>query len=176
MKYKTLIYQSLEFAKQYPDCLENSFSFNVFEQGAYWMFVQLKRLSKQETLVFNKTINYTFYGIIKYLVCILVSLTTAILLYKINCLLCILSIFVFYFIEVHYLFLFPLLIINNKNSIINSIRITYQIGVFKAVLVVLPIGFYMLIGLLNFKQPLKHWYIGCLAILIWFENDVRNRL
>jgi hypothetical protein len=68
------------------------------------------------------------------------------------------------------------LIENVENPLLQSIKMTYNIGLFQAVFIVIPIAFYMLIGFLNFKKPLRNWHIGCWAILIWHCDEARNRI
>ena len=95
---------------------------------------------------------------------------------KIDVLLLPLSVVVFYLVEVHLLFLFPLLIDSVRHPVQVSIRLTYQTGLLNAMLTTMPIGFFMMAGLFNIKRPLRNWYIGSLAIIIWYNYEMGNRL
>ena len=67
------------------------------------------------------------------------------------------SILAFYIIEVHFLFLFPLLIDRVSNPMLTSCKMTYKIGFLKALITVFQIGLYMMFGLLQLKEPFKKW-------------------
>lgn len=86
------------------------------------------------------------------------------------------SVLLFYLIEVHFLFLFPLMADGSKHLLVSSLRATYRVGVFRAVGTVIPLALHMLSGLLNFKQPLYNWYVCCMSIIIWYRDEVRARL
>jgi hypothetical protein len=148
---------------------------NVFGDGANWMRFWMLELRPNAKLASMPTWKYTIYGIFKYVVSLLFFGVSALLLCQIKPILGLFSIFIFYFVEVHFLFLFPILIENEKKPICKSIKITYEIGLFNAVKTVIVIAFFMLIGLINFQNPLKNWYIGCLAVVIWYE-EITNRL
>jgi hypothetical protein len=148
---------------------------NIFQSGAIWMQTWLSRI-RQEPILTNQNTNFTFHGIFKYSVCLLAFGLAFCGLAKINLLLAPLSIIIFYWFEVHFLFLFPLLIDDVKSPIISSIRLTYKVGVMRAIFNVLPIGIFMFIGLFDYRKPLHNWHIGCLAVLIWYEYETRDRL
>lgn len=148
----------------------------VFKTGAVWMHKKMIELGIVENRQPIATVNYTLYGLMKYGFCIVLFCLSFYPLFLIHPVVSILSILVFYLAEVHFLFLFPLLISGNKKPLRNSIMITYRMGVLRTILTVIPIGVYMMIGLLNRKDPLKNWYIGCLCILIWYKDETRNRI
>jgi hypothetical protein len=85
-----------------------------------------------------------------------------------------LSIVCFYIVEVQWMFLFPLLIDQSPAPLRESIAMTRNIGTINAVWVILPIGVFMLLGLFYWKNPLKHWYLGCLAVVIGYMVE-RNK-
>jgi hypothetical protein len=147
---------------------------HLFTNGAHWMHAQLS--DAQHTKPFLPSKKYSAYGIAKYGICLLAFVAAASIFYTMHILLTPLSILVFYALEIHFLFLFPLLIDGVKQPILASIKATYKIGFWKAFFTVLPIGVYMMCGLLRFSNPLRQWYIGCLAIIIWYQYAVRNRL
>ncbi len=147
---------------------------NLFDLGAKWMFAKMNENNKSPYFKFDDSISFTKFGILKYGLSILGSITY---LYIAGSYLFLPIAFVlFYVIEIHFLFLFPLLIDKVDNPLISSIKQTYKIGFLSVLFNVIPIGFYMMIGLLNFKMPYRNWYIGCLSIIIWYNNEVRNRV
>lgn len=174
MKYSKLIAESKALWNNNPEYTKHTVSFKVFNLGAKWMFEQLNK--NDEVKSFNDLPNYFIYGILKYGICLLAFCISFYLFLKIHLLFTPLAIIVFYLFEVHFLFLFPLLIDDVKNPIITSIQQTYIIGLFTTLVTVIPIGFYMMMGLLNLKNPFRNWHIGCLTIIIWYKNEVRNRI
>lgn len=148
---------------------------HLFALGAEWMYLQLSYLRGNELNPFDVTIPFHLYGIFKYSLSLGGWILSIIVLYKIHPLLILLSIIVFYAVEIHFLFLFPLLIDNNEKPFQTSLRMLYKIGFLKTLINIIPIGCYMMIGLLDFKQPLRNWYIGCLSILFWYE-EIRPRI
>lgn len=174
MKYQNLISESKTSLEIDPPNSNTIISLNIFEIGAKWMFDKLNE-NKIE-MQFNPLIKFTAYGLFKYGISFFTFLLSAFFLLKFSFLLLPLSILFFYLVEVHFLFLFPILIDNVKNPIWTSIKQTYKIGIMTTLGNVIPIGFYMLFGLLNFKNPFRNWYIGCYAIIIWYQDEVRNRI
>ena len=148
---------------------------DVFSSGALWMHEQLNGLSGEEK-TFNAGINYTFYGLLKYGLSLAAFSIAAILLFRLNVFLVPAAAIVFYLFEVQFLFLFPLLIDGVENPILVSIQQTWKTGVIRALITVMPVAAFMLIGLLRLKDPFRNWYIGCMAILIWYHDEVRNRV
>jgi hypothetical protein len=176
MNFRHLITQSTSHYERQSNKIENVFSFNVFNNGAKWMYEKLKYLEPQNKITLSPNINFNRYGYLKYGICLTIWAISLFLLLKLNIYFTPISILVFYFCEVHFLFLFPLLIDDVKNPILTSIKQTYKIGILETTFTVSQIGIFMVLGLLNFKNPFKNWYIGCFAILIWYQNEVRNRL
>ena len=176
MNYRHLITQSTSIYERKPYKIEHVFSLNIFNYGANWMYANLIYLDNKNRIINFPYISYNRYGYIKYGICLTIWVLSLFLLMRLNIYLAPVSILIFYFCEVHFLFLFPLLIDNVKNPILTSIKQTYRIGLFKTIFTVSQIGIFMILGFLNFKNPFKNWYIGCLAILIWYQNEVRNRV
>ena len=115
-------------------------------------------------------IPFNRYGVLKYSFALVCSTAAGVLLYGVCPLLVPLAIFVFYWAEVQLLFLFPLLIDRVPHPIRESFRLTRQIGVAHAMRRVMPIAFFMLSGWCNRRDPLQRWYIGCAAVLLWYEE------
>ncbi len=172
MKYRQLIHMSTAVFKEQP---AEIVSLNVFTDGAKWMLNQLNKLGNNK-LAFDRSVNYTAYGLLKYGVCIFCFAGAVFILGKIHMLLIPLAVAIFYFVEVHFLFLFPMLIDGIKYPLKESIKQTYRLGLFSSMATVFCIGIFMVTGLFNISKPLRNWYIGCLAIIIWYQHDVRNRL
>ncbi len=174
MKYIDLIQQSKAKLEQNSNAINSPISINIFALGAKWMFEKLNETNKNAK--FDDRTNYHAYGFLKYGISLIAFFIALLLLSKISIFLIPFSIFVFYFFEVQLLFLFPLLLDKVQNPIWSSVKQTYKIGIFTAMITVIPIGLYMVWGLLNFKNPYKNWHIGCYSIIIWYKNEVRNRL
>lgn len=174
MKFAELISKSKTKFSEQPLQI-NGPLINVFSSGADWMYYYLNEDILREEIPGVKT-NFSFYGILKYVMALTFGIASALLLNNISVFLVPLSVIVFYFIEVHFLFLFPLLLDRVPNPLITSIKCTYKIGLLRTVLNIIPIGFYMMAGLFKFNNPFRNWYIGCLAIVIWYKDEVRNRI
>ena len=174
MKYIDLIQQSKAKLEQNSNAINSPISINIFALGAKWMFEKLNETNKNAK--FDDRTNYHAYGFLKYGISLIAFFIALLLLSKISIFLIPFSIFVFYFFEVQLLFLFPLLLDKVQNPIWSSVKQTYKIGIFTAMITVIPIGLYMVWGLLNFKNPYKNWHIGCYSIIIWYKNEIRNRL
>lgn len=174
MNFRELINRSISEFEKSPEEIQKPFSIHVFDSGAKWMYAKMRQgIGKKE---FNNQVNYNYYGFLKYGICLLGFGISIFLLWEINWMLVPFSIFVFYVLEVHFLFLFPLLIDAAKKPLSASIRLTYKIGLLKCVFTVMAIGFFMVLGFLNIKHPLRNWYIGCLSIVIWYQYEIGNRV
>ncbi len=174
MTYHQLWQQSSSRMQQ-PTTVSSGYNWQLFANGARWMHAQMDDLSGIQT-EFDDGINFAFYGWMKYGVSLTAGVLSGVLLFSLHPLLLPLCLLIFYFCEVQFLFLFPLLIDNVPKPVYTSIRQTATIGIWKAMKVILPVGIRMLLGLFNVKAPLRNWYTGCLAVLIWYQYEVRNRL
>lgn len=173
MKCSELIRASRKLLNEKNCCSIPIRPLDSFNRGGEWMRMQMSEL--RLVSIPDRDIPFTFYGLLKYGICLMACFVSALVLYQINPLIVPISIIVFYVFEVHLLFLFPLLIDGAERPIYSSIVATYKIGVFRALLAVMPIGFIMILGLLKREKRLENWYIGCLSVIIWYENEVRNR-
>lgn len=174
MTYRQLLRMSKENFERYEGPMDK-ITLAVFDEGARWMHRQLNKIS-EDTIEFNASVPYTAYGLLKYSLSLLCFFAAAVQLCKLHVLFIPLAVIAFYFIEVHFLFLFPLLIDGVKHPVLKSIKATYLIGLFNAMYIVSRIAFFMFAGLFNFSNPLRNWYIGCLAIITWYQYEVRNRI
>lgn len=171
-----LLSESERQFKKRPAQVQQVFSSNIFDAGARWMFERLHKDEPEATAAFDASINFSYYGYLKYGLSLLAFLTTCFALGKVHLLLTPLAVLVFYVFEVHFLFLFPLLLDKVKNPIQTSIKQTYRVGFGRALLWVFTIAMYMLSGLLNRRNPWRNWHIGCLSIVLWYRYEVRNRV
>lgn len=172
MNYAQLIAMS---KRVYNESSQVPLSPHVFTDGAKWMCKQLNELSNRK-IEFNGAVNYTAYGFLKYSVSLLFFLLAAFLFARIHVLLVPLAALIFYLAEVHFLFLFPLLIDGVQHPLLESIKKTYAIGLFRSMYTVFRVGLFMITGLLNITRPFRNWHVGCLAIIIWYQYEVRNRI
>jgi hypothetical protein len=147
----------------------------LFPTGARWMYDRMQELRPSD-LPFDPGINYTGYGLLKYGAC-LAGFALAILpsakygLFTIP-----LSIASFYVVEVHFLFLFPLLIDQTPRPLLTGIRIAWSIGIGRCLITVIPIATYMMLGLFRRSDPFSNWYTGCLKIITWYDHEIRDRI
>lgn len=170
----SLIQQSQAHFDQYK--LSYTLRWQGFGNGAKWMAARMEELSPLKTYTTTNLMRFNYYGILKYGLSLVIS--SAFLTFtEWHCLLRIpIVILVFYSIEIHFAFLFPIAIHQQRPIFSNCIRSIYHIGILKVLFTVIYIAAYMIIGLFNIKQPLYNWYIGCLSILIWYNNDLRHWL
>ena len=148
---------------------------DLFVNGGRWMQNRMNELNgniKSADLTFE----FKFYGYLKYGISIILTVLSALLFDHLSPFLIPLSVLVFYLAEVHFAFIFPLIIDDCKHPIASSFRVTYQTGFFTVLLNVVPIAAYMLSGIFSRKEPFQKWHIGCMAIIIWYQNEIRNRL
>ncbi|QIL78292.1 MULTISPECIES: hypothetical protein [Hymenobacter] len=176
MIVRALIRQSERQFDQQPRQVQPVFSPHLFTLGARWMFSQLPVKEPTTAYRVDASPNFGWYGCFKYGLSLLAFAASGWALGHISLLLTPLAVLGFYVMEVHFLFLFPLLLDGAQNPLRTSMKATYRIGLLSALLGVLPIGGYMLSGLLNRQQPFRRWHIGCLAVLLWYQDEVRDRL
>lgn len=176
MLYRQLLSASKAHLEKFPGPLPTTGFSTLFTNGAEWMHNRLNEIKNEPLLPFNKAVPYEYYGWLKYGLCVFVFVCAGMLLAAVHVWLLPVAILFFYLAEVHFLFLFPLLIIAHPYPVRKSIFMAYQTGIGKAVFTVIPIAVYMVMGLLNKRKPFKNWYIGSLAILIWYVQETNNRL
>lgn len=170
MNSRHLILRSKAHFRQYPTNRESTLTPFIFTEGAKWMTSRLNELDGKKRS-FRPGVPYELYGYLKYLFCLIFFLFSGLFFWTKAIYLCPLAILIFYFFEVHLLFLFPLLIDGVENPLAKGIQMAYKVGVLTAMKNILPIGVYMVVGLLNWRNPLQNWYEGCLAVLIWYVHE-----
>lgn len=162
MMVRELIRQSEELL------VEKDYPYLDFQKGAEWMAFQIDEPFKEGT-------NYQLYGYFKYGISLFGMGLSIFYLWQIHWLLLPLAILVFYFLEVQFAFLFLLLIDQVKQPLATSIRISNQFGIWKLMTIILPLGVYMMVGLLDAKKPYRNWYVGCLSVVLLYQHEIRNR-
>ncbi|MBR9859375.1 hypothetical protein GYB22_01210 [bacterium] len=153
-------------------------SFSIFDKGGIWMQENLISLAPERFHKVENSVNFTRLGVLKYLFCLLPSLSLIPLLsyFQVHgSLIFIASCALFYLIEAPMVFLFPLSIERNRPSWRVSATLTFNIGWLKVIFTVIPIAIFMVFGLLNFTKPLKNWHLGALVILIWYLDETSDR-
>ncbi|MFD1468639.1 hypothetical protein ACFQ48_10420 [Hymenobacter caeli] len=122
---------------------------------------------------FDDTIRFGRYGSLKYGSSLLALLVVAGVLVRLHLFLLLpLAGLAFYVVEVHFLFLFPLLLDCVAHPLRASVRATYRVGLLKALAWTLVLAAFMLAGLLS-RRPWHNWHIGCLALIHWYRHEVR---
>jgi len=165
-----------QFAKQ-PTQVRQPFSPHIFATGARWMFAHLPAQSPRSE--FDESTDFGHYGRLKYGSSLLAMLAAAVVggLAGLPLLLVLpLAGLAFYVVEIHFLFLFPLLLDRVAHPLRASIRATYRVGFWKALVWTLTLAAFMLAGLLNRRRPWRNWHIGCLALIYWYRHEVRARV
>jgi len=176
MKFKRLIAESKMRYEQQPHKVQPGFSVNIFYLGAKWMFFHLNDYRTEDFMANYRSTNFAAFGILKYGICLAFSVLSFLWFLNVSIFWTPLSIILFYIIEVHFLFLFPLLLDKVKNPLLASIKQTYRIGYLEVLITTILIGLFMIRGLFNLRDPLRNWHIGCLSIIIWYQDEVRNRI
>jgi hypothetical protein len=174
MNYRQLIAMSkLHLEKTHPPRLHPA---TVFTLGARWMYERLRELQPAGMGGFDSHARYTAYGLLKYGICLTAAGLAGLGMSGNGLAVLPAAVLAFYLTEIHFLFLFPLLVDRVPRPLLASLKATYKIGPWRCLVTVIPIGFYMLAGLVRKNNRLTNWYIGCLAILIWYKHETRNRL
>ena len=174
----SLLRQSARQFAERPAQVRRPLSPHIFTTGAHWMFARLPPQSARPG-GFDETISFGWYGSLKYGSSLLVLLVAAGVLARLHLpLLHLLPLagLAFYVVEIHFLFLFPLLLDRVAHPLRTSIRATYRVGLLKALAWTLTIAAFMLAGLLNRRRPWRNWHIGCLALIHWYHHEVRARV
>lgn len=155
---------------------EHSLSLRGFQSGGEWMSAQLRSDDVSASANSRGSVNFFAYGFFKYGISLLAFALAVYFLFQVSIWLLPLSVPVFYFVEIHFLFLFPLLIDGAEKPLTASITQTYRTGIFTSLITVMFIGIYMMTGLLRVNDPFRNWYIGCLAVVCWYKDEIRNRI
>lgn len=155
-----------------PAQVAQPLSVHIFTTGARWMFAHLPPQAGQP-VEFDDSIRFGRYGSLKYGSSLLALVAVASGLARLHLLPWLpLAGLAFYVVEVHFLFLFPLLLDRVAHPLRASLRATYRVGLFKALAWTLTLAAFMLAGLLR-RRPWRNWHVGCLALIRWYHHEVR---
>jgi hypothetical protein len=172
----SLLRQSARQFAARPAQVRQPLSLHIFTTGARWMFAHLPRQASRPA-GFDETVRFGRYGSLKYGSSLLALLVMAGGLAKLHLPQWLpLAGLAFYVVEVHFLFLFPLLLDGVAHPLRASVRATYRVGLWKALAWTLTIAAFMLAGLLRRHRPWRNWHIGCLALIHWYHHEIRVRV
>ena len=143
--------------------------FRGFGEGGRWMGWLMGKTSVP-------TKEFIRWGTIKYTLSVLAGLTILFISGEASSFALIMAAFAFYLVEVHFLFLFPLIIDREAPLLRVSVRATYRVGLWRALSTTISIAAYMIEGLFKFQKPLYQWYVGCACIVVWYEEEIRDRI
>src|SRR5262249_34852225 len=116
MKYPELLQRAEAHINRHPSQYQPETSFDVFNSGGRWMQQQMELLDGHKS--HEHTVqSFSYYGYLKYGICLAAFIASLLLLSQISIYLTPLAVLVFYGIEVHFLFLFPLIIDGAANPI-----------------------------------------------------------
>jgi hypothetical protein len=158
-----------------PAQVRRPLSPHIFATGARWLAGHLPPRAGRPA-GFDAAIPFGRYGSLKYGSSLLALLGVAGMLARLHAPLVVLlplAGLAFYVVEVHFLFLFPLLLDGVAHPLRASVRATYRVGLFKALAWTLTLAAFMLAGLLHWRRPWRNWHIGCLALIYWYHHEVR---
>ena len=144
----------------------------VFEAGARWMALHLALLRQRALPIPLPLRRFTYYGWLKYGLSLMGVGLSAIVLGRLSYWLLPLAGLGFYLVEIQFVFLFPLLLEGRPQPLRTSCRLTARVGMGRCLSVVLPVAGYMLLGLVRPGRALHGWYTGCLAILLWYVDEI----
>jgi hypothetical protein len=159
-----------------PAQVRQPLSPHIFTTGARWLSAYLPPQAGRPG-GFDAAIPFGRYGSFKYGSSLLALLVVAGILAWLHLLWWLpLAGLAFYVVEVHFLFLFPLLLDGAAHPLRASVRATYRVGFLKALIWTLTLAAFMLVGLLRWRQPWRNWHMGCLALIQWYCHEVRDRV
>jgi hypothetical protein len=140
-----------------------------FQSGAEWMALALGVL--RHTTINLTPQPYQALGITKYGIATLGGLVGLVWMYQFGWWLFPVVVGLFYFLEAQLVFLFPLAIDNFPHLFQTSLLATrYAGGGLKVMSIVLQLAVYMVLGGFFGQGFIRSWTIGCLAVLIWYEE------
>ncbi len=165
---------SLYDSKAYPYSNNHIHFFSPFSDGAKWMKNNIELIRHRNISTQIKKSNFELLGFIKYGLCSLFAVLFLLLFFfSFNPIWIVLSILSFYTLEAQMVFLFPLSIDGSTKPFKESFLLTqHSGGTIKVMLTVLPIASTMIFGGLLKRRTVRSWHLGCLAVLLWYE-DIR---
>jgi hypothetical protein len=141
-----------------------------FVSGAAWMRLVLEYLRNTELSPVSA--DFQQLGVIKYALCaagaliwIIVTLATGLWL------LIPFAAFIFYAIEAQMVFLFPLALDDSQALFRESRQLTVKAGgTLNVMLIVMHLALVMLFGGFLGKGFVRSWALGCLSVVLWYEQ------
>jgi len=141
-----------------------------FPSAVKWMRLALQILRSKE--IPERNIPYSFLGFIKYGLAGFTFILYIIFIIHIKYYIFLpFAIVLFYGIEVQFLFLFPLAIDGISKPIYHSLNCKVKGGRFASIFGVIVIAIFMISGILPQKSFFRNWSVGCIAVLIWYEDS-----
>lgn len=144
---------------------------SAFDGGAGWMHAGLCELRGASGP--PPAHRWQRWGVGKYGACALAALAVTALAVAVGAwwLSPVLVVAAFYGVEAQMVFLFPLLLDGAERPLVASRRLTVAAGGTARVMVtVLPLAVMMLFGGLVGQGFVRSWCLGCLAVLLWYEE------
>lgn len=144
-----------------------------FTYGGFWMVDQLGALRQESPILKDQKHSFNKIGFLKYSACVLFGIIPMLVI-GLNLVSIVLFVLLFYIAEIHFLFLFPLVIEGVADPFKANYRLVKNIGFLRCLINIVPIACYMVIGLFNFRSPLYNWYVGCLSVLILYVEETKD--
>lgn len=176
MNYYELLMEGRAHLAQYPSYEPVGDAGAVFVEGGRWMGDRLRELRGRDPRADGPVVDFNFYGCLKYGICLAGSGLVIVWAWMVNLWLMPLAGLVFYILEAPFVFLFPLLIDRVPKPLLTGLRMLRRIGLLRCLGTVIPISVFMLAGLFRRRNRIHQWYVGCMAIVIWYQYEVRNRI
>lgn len=148
-------------------------SSGVFDQGAAWMWTRLQAMRGKSADMAN--VDFQRLGTAKYALC-LCAMAACLCAYATwrQPLILIAAPLMFYLAESQMVFLFPVALDRSSRPFHDSACLTREAGgILHVTFVVIPIALSMLLGGFVGRGFARSWCVGCLAILVWYE-EVRH--
>jgi hypothetical protein len=145
-----------------------------FISGADWMRLAMSHARGTEIPLPN--VPFQLLGTVKYGLCSLAALIYLLVVWSLHWYPLIIGvILVFYAVEAQMVFLFPLAIDSCPNLFPESRRWTLKAGgTVRVAATVLPLAVVMLFGGFVGQGFVRSWALGCLAIVLWYEDLRRH--
>ncbi len=141
-----------------------------FTSGADWMRITLSHVRGSE--VPPHALPLQRMGLVKYGLCSIAALAYLALVLSLRWYPLIIGVvFVFYAVEAQMVFLFPLALDGVPDYFRASRRWTQKAGgTLQVVATVLPLAVVMLFGGFIGQGFIRSWFLGCLAVVLWYED------
>lgn len=140
-----------------------------FNAGAEWMRLAMSRVRGGK--VPQGKANFRWLGVMKYLVAVAAGGSVAAAGWWWHPWCWLLLVPAFYAVEVQWVFLFPTALDGTPTPWrVSRMLMQRRAGTAAAMLVVLPLAWEMMTGGLRARGFVRSWCLGCLAVLLWYEQ------